>query len=416
MKLFGRIALLLGAVAYLGLLGISIAGQWVLDHPTRQNLERGIGWDPDNHSIWARYARQWHFRANSPDSSRAVEGYRRAAALNPLDPSNWRDLATVQMERGDLEGAEIALRGELAAIPHSPQASWRMANLLLVKGRSEEAYPYLITAATNDVTLRHPVFDLAWRLEEDPGVIWEKLVPATPEARGAYLHFLLVRRRLSEAYPVWQAIASPSPESLRLGNSYVEALANSGMGSYAGRVWGELLSLTGRNALRSEGEFLTDPDFEGEIQNAGLGWRMIRGEGYQIALDSFVFRHGTQSLRVSFDGTVNLNFAGVYQIIPVEPNRRYRLEGFLRTDSITTDSGVFFQVATVGAPREESFFLYSSKHAETASWVREEIEFQTGPRTSVVAVHLRRSPSQKLNNLIQGKVWIDNLSLRLRQS
>ena len=48
-------------------------------------------------------------------------------------------------------------------------------------------------------------------------------------------------------------------------------------------------------------------------------------------------------------------------------------------------------------------------------WVREQLDFQTGPRTSVVVIQLRRSPSRKLNNLIQGKIWIDNLSLRLRQ-
>ena len=85
MKLPFRIALLLGALAYLASLGISLAGQWLLDDPTSENLERGIRWDSRNPSLWARYARQWHFLASSPDSHRAVEGYKKAASLNPQD-------------------------------------------------------------------------------------------------------------------------------------------------------------------------------------------------------------------------------------------------------------------------------------------------------------------------------------------
>jgi hypothetical protein len=101
--------------------------------------------------------------------------------------------------------------------------------------------------------------------------------------------------------------------------------------------------------------------------------------------------------------------------VPVEPNRRYRFEAFLKTDSITTDNGLFFNVATIGAPREEAFSIATGNRVETIGWVQEQLDFQTGPSTGVVVLQLRRSPSPKLNNLIQGKVWIDNLSLRMRQ-
>ena len=414
MKVLLRTAQLAGALVYLAFLGVSFVGQWMLDHPTRENLERGLRWDSQQPSLWARYARQWHFRARTPESHRAVEGYKKAASLNPFDPATWRELATVQMERGDLDGAEAALRAELAVIPNSPQASWRMANLLLVRGRTAEAYPYLITAAANDATLRHPVFDLAWKLEEDSDVIHKKLVPETPEARADYFRFLIIRKRLAEAYAVWKEIASAEPRRIVAGNSYAETLATAGMGHLAGRVWEELLALTGRASLRPAGELLTDGEFEGELANSGLGWRMNGAAGYQIALDSFVVQRGSQSLRVVFDGSANLNFGGVWQFVPVEPNRRYRFEGFLKTDGITTDNGLFFHVATQGAPREEAFSIATPNRVETAGWVREQLDFQTGPRTSVVVVQLRRSPSQKLNNLLQGKVWIDSVSLRPR--
>ncbi len=414
MKLLGRIALLLGALAYLGSLGISLAGQWTLDDPTPENLERGIRWDSRNPSLWARYARQWHFLPESRDSPQAVEAYQRAASLNPLDPNTWKELASVHVERGEMQRAEEDLRAELAAVPHSPEASWRFANFLLVSGRSAEAFPYLRTAA-NEPSLRAPVFDLAWKLEENRAVILRELVPATAEVRADYLRFLLQRRRLAEAYPVWEELAPADAErKVRLGNAYVEALAVAGMGAEAARVWEEILSLTGQTSVKPSGELLTNGDFEFDIPNAGLGWRFTKGSGYQVALDGFVFQNGTRSLRVSFDGTANLNFDGVWQAVPVEPNRSYRFQVHLRTDSITTDNGLFFTLASLGAPGEEAFTHSTANRVETSGWVREQLDFETGPRTSVVVIQLRRSPSQKLNNLIAGKVWIDRVSLRQR--
>jgi len=413
-QLLFRMGLLAGGFAYLGYFSVILVGQWLLDHPTRENLDRGIRWDSRNPALWSAYARQWHFLPDSPDAPRAVEGYHRAGSLNPLDPNTWKDLASVHMERGEREEAEVALRTELASIPHSPQASWRLANFLLVSGRTAEALPLLRTAA-NELSLRVAVFDLAWKLEDDPEVILRELVPATREVRADYLQFLLARRRLAAAYPVWQEIAAGDTGlKVRLGNIYVEALAGAGMGAEAGRVWDEILALMGRTSLKPPGELLTDGDFESDIPNAGLGWRLTKGAGYQIALDEFTFQNGTRSLRVSFDGTVNVNFAGVWGTVPVEPNRRYRFEGYLRTDSITTDNGLFFTISSVGVPSGEAFSHSTANHVETMGWVREQLDFQTGPRTTVVLIQLRRSPSPKLNNLIQGKVWIDNLSLQTR--
>ena len=146
--------------------------------------------------------------------------------------------------------------------------------------------------------------------------------------------------------------------------------------------------------------------------NAGLDWRLTPSAGYQIALDAFLFQNGTRSLRVTFDGTVNPNFEGISQTIPVDPNRRYRFQAYLRADGITSDNGPFFRIGSRGAPPEETFTVTTPPRVQTMGWVREQLDFQTGPRTSLVIIQLRRLPSQKLNNLIQGKVWIDNLSVK----
>lgn len=412
-RIVSRIVLLVVSITYLFSLSGSVIGQWLLDHSTPENLERGIRWDSRNPALWARYARLWHFLPNSPESQRAVDAYRRAASLNPLDTALWKDLASAYLERGEPDQAEVALRAELTAMPQSPQASWRLANFLLLRGRNSEAFPYLRTAATHDPDLRVPVFDLAWKLQADPEAILRELVPEDREARADYLQFLIRRGRRTEAYPVWKEVSTASsPAIVRLGNSYVEVLAAAGMGAEAARVWKDLLAITGRRDPKPSDERLTNGDFEADLANAGLDWRLTKGPGYQIDLDSFTFQNGTRSLRVTFDGTANPDFGGAWQMIPVEPNRKYRFQGYLKTDSITTDNGLFFVIASLGAPREEAFSHSTENRVETMGWSREQLDFQTGPHTSVVVVQLRRSLSRKLNNLIQGKAWIDNLSLK----
>jgi hypothetical protein len=39
------------------------------------------------------------------------------------------------------------------------------------------------------------------------------------------------------------------------------------------------------------------------------------------------------------------------------------------------------------------------------------LDFATGPKTALIVVRLVRLPSKKLDNLISGKVWLDDVQL-----
>ena len=411
-RILARIVLLAVGVVYLAFMAIHGTGQWLLDHPTRENLERGIRWDAGNPALWARYGRDWAFLPDSAQSKRAADAYRQAVLLNPLDPDHWNGLASAYEQMGDQQSSEAALRSELAVVPFSPEASWRLANFLIVRGRTREALPYLRTAA-REPSFRAAVFDLGWKLLDNPETILRELVPPGVQAHADYLGFLLARKKLAEAYPAWKEVQAGEPALVaKLGNAYVGALAAAGMGSDAARVWDELLGITGRTAVKTPGELLTNRDFEVSLINDGLDWRWNKGSGYQVSLDEFVIQNGTRSLRVTFDGTANPDFLEVWQVVPVEPGRRYRFQGYLKTENITTDQGMHFSLNTLGAPPGEAFSQTTENRVDSNPWLQEQLDFRTGPHTSVVVVGLRRFPSRKLDHLLQGKVWIDNLSLR----
>ena len=411
-RLFFCIALLAGSVFYATLVIRSVAGQWFLLRPTAENLERGMRWVPGNSAIWAEHARQWLFHPDASELQTSADAYLQAVSLNPLNFWNWTGLADAYLGMGDTAKAEEALRAGLAAAPHSPNAAWRLANLLVLADRLPEAMPYFRTAATYDRPLRFAVYDLAWKLLDNPDTILQEIVPPGVEARQDYLQDLLRRGQLSEAYPVWKEIQPAKTTTvLRLGKNYVRALAFSGMGPVASRVWEEWLAAAGRTGKKTAGDLLTDGSFEDGFINGGLEWNLEKGPAFQIALDEFVFQSGTRSLRVNFDGKSNPAFQGVWQAVPVEPDRRYRFEGYLKTENITSDSGPFFFVGNLGALPGETLNLSTKVHIGSTGWTRETLDFRTGPRTTVITVSLRRRQSTKLNNLLGGKVWIDNLSL-----
>lgn len=404
-----RIAVLVIALLYVGLAIYNFHAAWLLAHPTPENLARGVRWHPRNPELWTRYAQSWLFS----DPAKAADAFQRAAALNPMDTGNWDGLAAAYLQLGDAGKAEAAMRARLVAAPHSPQAAWQLANLLLFQGREEEAFPLLRVAAASDSAMRPPVFEVAWKIAPAAAILAE-IVPPEPEARRDYLHFLIDRRKLSEAYEVWQKIRKTGPEAVKSGNAYVMALADAGRGRDAARVWEQILEDTNREAAKPRGELVTNGDFELDLLNAGLDWRLAAGPGYQIALDNFVLQHGSRSLRVAFDGSANPEFRAVSQLVPVEPNRDYRFRGYIKTENITTDNGLRFCVSAYAAPPKESFEHCSENRVGDNPWLLEQIDFRTGPGTQVVSVALNRQYSKKFNNLLQGKVWMDALSIQPR--
>ncbi len=401
-------------LAYAAAVGVILGGQWVLSHPTAENLRRGVDRFPRNPQIWTAYAYQWILGPESSDPGRAAEAFLRAARLNPSDPLNWEGLATAYTQMNDPARTEAALRSELIAVPNSPKAAWRFANFLLLRGRQNEALPYVRVAAASDPALRPAVFQLGWKILGEPEAVLRDIVPASVEARSAYLSFLIDRNKLLEGYQVWRMIRPARTDSVvELGYKYAEGLASTGLGAKAASVWDDVLSDVQLSWIKPAGELLTNGDFEADLGNVGLHWRFATGPGFEVQFDRFVVQTGSRSLRVTFDGSSNLDFAGVSQWVPVEPNRHYRLSGYLKTEKVTSDSAVRFSVSTPFWPREESLLLYSPGRVGTSPWSLEELHFRTGPRTTVVVVALRRLPSRKLiNTSIAGTVWIDNLSLR----
>ena len=407
--------LLSGALAYTAVIFVVVVGEWCSNHPTLENVSLGLRWNPRNPSLWKQYSGYWLNDPRGNGSDKAVDGFMHAAALNPIDPANWDGLASAYLQTWNSPKAEAALRGWLAAVPHSPEAAWRLGNFLVIQDRFQEALPYLKGAATADPRLRLPLYDLAWKMVADPELILRELVPADPETRIDYLQFLIATKKFPAAKQLWSQVrGSGSKRVVSIGYYYVDNLIAARLADDAAKVWPELLADSGRSSAKPAGDLLTNGDFEAGLPNAGLDWRTTPDASYQIGLDDSAARSGLHSLLVSFDGSSNPDFIGVMQMVPVEPSRDYRLSGFLKTENLTSDSGVRISVTAISDAPADRFEVLTENRVGTTPWTQEHLDFRTGPATHFVTVALRRLRSVKLNNLIQGKVWMDSLSLKAR--
>jgi tetratricopeptide (TPR) repeat protein len=408
-KVFARVVFLLAALVYLAEVMVHGFAAWLLDSRQPRQVELAAKLDPGNPAVWTARGDYLLFSERGLQPEKAVEAYLRAAALNPLDVRNWNGLAEAYFQLHEPRKMEAALRAAVFASPHSPTAAWRLANFLLLTERTAEAFPYLRVVAQSSRRLRPAVFDMAWKATEDPGLVFNQVVPRDAECLGDYLRFLMARRKLGEGEPVWAALRAPgSVEAQQSGSEYAGALAAAGQGEAAGRIWGQVLADSRREAARRAGNFVNNGDFELDMPNAGLDWRFQQQPGYEISIDNLVAQQGTRSLRITFDGSANLEFGGVWQLAPLRPNRQYRFRAYMKLENVTTDQGIVFCISPVAAPRAEQFLACTENRVGTEPWMPRQLDFRTGPGTSVVLVQARRRQSQRLDNLVRGKIWIDD--------
>jgi hypothetical protein len=139
-------------------------------------------------------------------------------------------------------------------------------------------------------------------------------------------------------------------------------------------------------------------------------WQIAPQEGVHAGLDVTTYHSPGHALLVRFTGKGNLYYRNVYQHVKVSPGRSYRLQAFMRTEGITTDSGLRMEVRDAYNPAALDA-VTDSLTGSTTGWVSVLLDFRTGPKTELVVVSLTRLPSRKLDNLIAGKVWLDDVRL-----
>jgi hypothetical protein len=380
---------------------------------TEASLARATLLAPRNSEYHLRLGRLKQYSITEADPEAAIEHLRRASELNPRDPQPWLELSAAYGFQGNAAKAEACLRRADRCAPNLPSVQWVIANFFLLQGNVDEAFRHFKVVLAGSRQYDQILFRTAWKASDDGQKILEELIPRNLATEFSYLNFLLSEKRMPEALAVWKRIAAgPEAFSGGLATDFMDHLIGARLPEEATQVWNDLRrkGIIKPTYQPTAQNLLVNGDFEEEILNAGFDWRIAKIEGVNVAPDRSTFHSPSRALQVSFGGKANLAYSGVYHYVRVDPNRSYRLRGFLKADGITTDSGLRFQIHDPYDPAQ-LHMLSEGITGTTGGWTQVVLDFTTGPKTRLVVMSVTRLPSAKLDNLIAGRAWLDDISL-----
>ena len=387
-----------------------MAEKWAQSSQSEDWL-RAAQLESGNADHWYRLGRYRQLDFERMDPVLAISYYRRALAINPRSATSWLDLAGAHEMTGEVAQAREAFENAKSVYPISSEVAWRYGNFLLRQGQVPEAFAEIHRAVATDPKLAPLAISRCWRSTRDIKGILDQALPAQTRVYLPALDFLVDEHEDNAALAVWRRLlALHSSFELLRAFPLLDQMIRQDRIEDAKRVWQEALGAAGWTQPELvPGSLIWDGGFEGQFANGGFGWRQREVDGASFEYDTETRHAGTRSLRVTFDGTANVDLEDPKQYVLVEASRRYRLAAYLRTEGITTNSGVRLMIRDPKFPGDLN--ILTPNVVGTQPWALEEVDFTTGRFTHLVEIALRRVPSEKFDNKIQGTVWIDEVSL-----
>ena len=410
-----RLLILLLALACGIFLCYQAARLWLADRRIHSSnlevIERGAALEPGNAEAWDILGRHRQLDFANPDPVQALANYQHAVHDDPLSANYWMNLAGAYEATGDLTGAQHAFAQARSVYPLSAEVAWNYGNFLLRQDQDAAAYAEIRHAVQSDPRLLPLAVSRVWRARHDVNVLLDQALPADVDPYIQALNFLASIRQTDAALSVWRRLISLGKAvPLQKTFPFFDELILDDRSADATQAWTQALAAAGiphdeplNHSLVWNGTFSRD------FANGGLGWRWDAPWGVAIDFEPAPPSYGVRTLRLDFAGGRNLEIAEPAQYVPVEPSHIYHFHAYMRTQEITTESGMRISIidpnhANAVGPQTENF---TGSHP----WTALEMDVLTGPETHFLLVRLWRVGSRLFDNKLRGTVWIADISL-----
>src|SRR5262245_52666909 len=402
------LALVGGATLARSIAGPAIAEYLAPRTASTDRIEQAVGWDPGDADLHLRLARALLARLDPGDREEARAHVLIALRLRPTHGGTWLQFAQLLDRDGDSARAREALATALRLDRHDVVLRWEAALLALRWGERDAALGHLRYVLAVDPGQREAAFELARALVPAEGAL-AGLLPEGAEPLAGILAVAVQHGDVPLAQAAWERRAPLTPAlSPSIQRAYLELLLRDGRGRDARRLW---LALVPDGRSSAPGNAVWNGSFESEsLLGWGLDWQVRRAWGVEVGLDRFVAAQGRQSLRLTFNSFPTLDFAGVSELVPVEPGREYRLRAAGKALDFTTRSGLKLQVVTTGK-EPEVLAETPAVAGTTGDWVAVETPVRVPDAVTLVRVQLRREKAPGPEGNLAGKVWVDDVTL-----
>ncbi|OGP93208.1 MAG: hypothetical protein A2156_13985 [Deltaproteobacteria bacterium RBG_16_48_10] len=377
-------------------------------HPSKENLLDAIRLSPSNPEPYYRLGLLYQWDIRHIDLKESAHYFRKAIERNPLEQEYWLQLARIFQRMGESSVSQRALENALEVFPTGFRGRWMSANLFLQQGDTEKAllhFSYILAHYPNQSSL---VYDVLEKVVDDSDFVLERIVPKDPFSFRQYLSYLYGTGDPGAARKAWAKRLSFGYQADR-GETvrYIEFLISHGEFHEAFQVWRARFQEEGLSPF-SESDLITNGDFgKDEILGGGFDWKIEKVSGTEVSFDPSIVFEGKRSLKIVFTGKENVDFYHVYQFVPLKSNTEYVLKANMKTQAVTTKSGLKIEVLGAG----QSFHSVSETLTGDNEWRKLIVSFRTLAPIQGGWVRVRREKTDKFDRYISGTVWIDHVSL-----
>jgi len=330
----------------------------------------------------------------------------KALGRDPHSPDRWCDAADGFLRSGEWNQAEYCLSRARALGPNIPPVLMRVSDSYFRLDQIRLALEQRSHILQETDTYDGLIFDWYGTKKLAASVILANGLPDDTRAGRAYLRHLMTLDQSRDAAEAWSWNIGHGYVDDRLANDYLGFLVNRQEFEAAAQAWA--LYLGPRREGYLETNWIYNGEFENELSGSPFDWRIDQRDDVDVSRDARMAHGGTHSLRIEFAGKDNLNYSYVSETAFVKPGR-YRFEAWVRTERITTDEGVGFQILdATGSARLD---VRTERLTGTNDWKRIERVFDVAPQTKLVRIQVVRQPSLRFDNKISGTVWIDSVRL-----
>jgi tetratricopeptide (TPR) repeat protein len=367
------------------------------------SLKHAIALEPSNAGYDDLLGRNLLFVAQEPSSAATV--FKRANGLNPYNSFYLLDLAQAYYAIGDKQENLAALRQAIAVDPRTPDVAWNAGIFFLVQGDIPEALQQFAAVLRNDSSLTVPVLSVCWQMLQNTQTI-EDILPPDPSVHLEFIKLLLNHGENVAAHDAWSRLLQLHRTfDFHQALFYVDSLIEKGDAPLARETWNQLVSNSSALARYvTSGNLIVNGAFAEDILNAGFDWRYDPTLTQAVALDPTEFHNGGRSLLISYSDSGG--DSGIYQYVPVDPNTRYTLSSWVKSDDLETANGPSVVASDAFGG---STYAITEETVGNTPWHQISKDFETDSTTKMLVIRFVRIPG---TTGVRGRFWVGDLSLR----